>query len=319
MAPLRTAIAVKRGTTSAYRGNPDPEWTAGIVPNGGYLLSFITEACIQNQANSEHPDPMHVTAHFLQPTRISTFEVNIRVLKKGRSFTNIIADLVQSDRTCITTHFIFAKIPPRTQPLIDPASSYGRSLPLSQHPSKAVETETPHEFTFVKERHIRWAEDPRLLSQNDIHSPNRPLISGQGVSVWGAWVELTDKDERLTPASLSFFADCFMNMPLLFPKSVTGIDADNLWLPTLNMSLEFKTPIPPPSATHSARTVGVYVISGFMSDPQGRHDTYIEIWTAPSSIGEDVEVTGWRESQVCLGIATQMQLIKSAQVGSAKL
>jgi len=41
----------------------------------------------------------------------------------------------------------------------------------------------------------------------------------------------------------------------------------------------------------------------------GRHDAYVEVWTAPCDIGEGEEAPGWREKQVCLAIATQMAYI----------
>ncbi|KAJ7494364.1 thioesterase-like superfamily-domain-containing protein [Mycena galericulata] len=313
MAPFTKAIHVQRKEDNVYQGNADPEWVVGDVPNGGYTLSLIVQSCVENQAGSAHPDPMHLTAHFLQPTRTATsFEVHLRVLKQGRSFVNILADLVQGGRTCITAHLIFGKIPLSGRPLISLSSGYARRHPLGGHPSTAVLTQFPPVFGFG--HRMKWAEDPHMLSQNAADSPTRHAKFGGGVAVWSAWMQLIDKEDYLTPATLALLADCTKNVSILFPSSVTGAVEGNLWLPTLTLSLEYKTPIPPPSAMHSARTVGVYVMSGFLSEPQGRHDTYIEIWTAPSDIGEGVEVDGWRDSQVCLGIATQMQLIVKGSV-----
>ncbi|KAJ7778808.1 thioesterase-like superfamily-domain-containing protein [Mycena maculata] len=286
-----------------------------LIPSGlsdeptGYALSLILQSCIQNQVGSAHPDPLHLSAHFLQPTRTSSFEVHLRILKRGRNFINIIADLVQENHTCITAHLIFGKIPPSSPPI----KGYTRRHPLVGHPSNAIVSESPKAFGFG--HRVRWAEDPDPLFQNETNSPIRNQKIG-GLAVWSAWLELVDPEDRLTLASLSLFADCVKNVALLFPASVTGVDPNNLWLPTLSFSLEYKTPIPPPSALHSARTVGVYVFSGFLSEPQGRHDTYVEIWTAPSNIGEGSEVEGWRDAQVCLGIATQMQLIVKGTVNT---
>ncbi|KAJ6567148.1 thioesterase-like superfamily-domain-containing protein [Mycena capillaripes] len=317
MAPLTSALRVTRADSpqdslACYKGAADPEWVVGKVPNGGYALALIVQACIENQARSEHPDPLHVSAHYLQPTKTSAFEVQIRVLKRGRSFVNIIADLIQNGRSCITAHFIFGKIPPSARPLIDPSSGYARRHPLLGHPSEAVVTKFPPIFGFP--HRVRWAADMHLRSQNNPDSPARGAVTGGGMAVWGAWVELVDKDERLTPASLAFFADCGENMATLFPSSVTGVDMRSLWLPTLILTLQWKAPIPPPSAMHSTRTIGMYIVSGYLSPPQNRHDTFIEIWSAPSNIGEGAAVDGWRDAQVCLGVATQMQLMVSGSL-----
>lgn len=67
----------------------------------GYVLATVVEACIQYQSHSkssDHRDPIHITAHFLRTTSASSFEVQVRTLKTGQGFTNIVADLAQRVR-----------------------------------------------------------------------------------------------------------------------------------------------------------------------------------------------------------------------------
>lgn len=40
----------------------------------------------------------------------------------------------------------------------------------------------------------------------------------------------------------------------------------------------------------------------------GLHDGSVEIWTAPSSIGDGKSAEGWREEQICLAVASQLTL-----------
>lgn len=76
------------------------------------------------------------------------------------------------------------------------------------------------------------------------------------------------------------------------------------------MTLEFKFPVPKPSSVdHSSRTVAIFSSGKFINDPQGRHDTYVEVWTAPSDIGEGTEKEDWRDTQRCLAVSTQMALM----------
>ncbi|KAJ7765752.1 thioesterase-like superfamily-domain-containing protein [Mycena metata] len=320
MAPLTRAIRVARKADSTdasplFSGHVDADWVFGQVPNGGYTLSLLVQACVQNQANSEYPDPLQVSAFFLQPTKTSsTVEVQLRVLKCGRSFINLAADLVFANRVCITAHLIFGKLPRPSRPLVDPSSGYSRRHPLLEHPSAAVVTSMPGVFSFSK--HVRWAEDQNIIALNHADHPTRNALTGGGVAVWGAWIELGDKDDRITPASLVFFADCVNNLATLFPHSVTGAIQETLWLPTLSLALEYKTPIPPPSSMHASRTIGVYIVSGFPSEPQMRFNTFVEMWTAPSNIGEGAPVEGWRDGQVCLAIATQTQLIGNGSMNA---
>ena len=64
-------------------------------PPTGYVLGLILESAIKKQSDTSHPDPIHVTAHFLRSATTSPFEVHIQILKPGRGFTNLTANLVQ--------------------------------------------------------------------------------------------------------------------------------------------------------------------------------------------------------------------------------
>jgi Thioesterase-like superfamily len=63
----------------------------------GYVLSLILEAGMQYQAriHPKHPDPLHITAYYLQRNDIAGCEIRIKRVKIGRSFTNLTAELVQ--------------------------------------------------------------------------------------------------------------------------------------------------------------------------------------------------------------------------------
>ncbi|KAJ7078570.1 thioesterase-like superfamily-domain-containing protein [Mycena belliarum] len=322
MAPLVKAISVGydgplNADTKIYRGDVDPEWTVGHVPNGGYILALVIEACVQHQAHTAHRDPIHVTSHFLHAASIAPFQVRVRTLKRGRAFTNLIADLVQQDRTRITTHMIFGSLAPEVPPLgLSPPSPYARRLPLHVHPATAVETPMVRPWRFKP--HVNWARDPVLRAQNH---RTRATLAGGGGLVWGAWFQLAGAEERLTPASLAFLADVFINLPALLPRSARGgLVPSDTWFPTMTLALEFKAPIPRRGAGHAARTVGLYSRGTFWGAPQGRHDAYVEIWTAPAELGQGqgAEVPGWRDAQVCLATATQMALSLPMEV-NAKL
>lgn len=78
------------------------------------------------------------------------------------------------------------------------------------------------------------------------------------------------------------------------------------------MAIEFKSPIPRPSEVYAGRTVGLYSSGKFLNN--GRHDAYVEVWSAPSNIGEGVDSDDWRDKQVCLAVATQMASIIPMEV-----
>jgi len=64
--------------------------------------------------------------------------------------------------------------------------------------------------------------------------------------------------------------------------------------------------------------VGLYSSGRFLNDPQGRHDAYVEVWTAPCNIGEGEMVRGWRDEQVCLAVSTQMALTIPMEVNHGR-
>jgi hypothetical protein len=89
------------------------------------------------------------------------------------------------------------------------------------------------------------------------------------------------------------------------------------WLPTLVMTLEFKFPLPKPTDPNtSQRTVAIYTKSRFINEPNARHDAYIEVWTAPSDVGEKTVPAddSWKDHQRCLAVSTQMALVVPATV-----
>lgn len=104
MAPLSEAIKVDyvssgTGTEKFYQGIVDGSWCIGSVPNGGefsylascysftslsgFSLGLLLEACIQYQSFTQHPDPINVTAHYLQPVQVTKFEVRVKTIKTG--------------------------------------------------------------------------------------------------------------------------------------------------------------------------------------------------------------------------------------------
>ncbi|PPQ92848.1 hypothetical protein CVT25_004336 [Psilocybe cyanescens] len=337
MAPFGTAINVKpvpfnsqllplpkdlsEEDTALYTGMVDPEWTIGSVANGGYVLALILEACIQFQSTKSHVDPLHVTAHFLRTTLTSSFTVCVRTVKTSPGFTNLSAELIQDGVVKITTHLIFGIIgrhpKDKVNLTLNPPSTYARRVPLYAHPSKAITKPMDRRWTFRP--HVTWTDEPNIHTKNQPNGENRTSSStvGGGGLEWGAWLEFKDTNEIITNPSLCFLVDMCLNSPSLLPKSERpGLTTS--WFPTMVLSVEFKNKIPPPSVKYAARTVGIYSLGRFITPPQGRHDAYVEVWTAPSGIREGEEVDGWRDDQFCLAIATQMALTLPMEVNEKK-
>lgn len=83
---------------------------------------------------------------------------------------------------------------------------------------------------------------------------------------------------------------------------------------TLVLSIEFKFPLPRADDPHrAARSVAVYSEGKFVNDPLMRHETNLELWTAPADIGapvgEGVKTADWRAHQRCLAVVHQMGMV----------
>ncbi|KAJ3964736.1 thioesterase-like superfamily-domain-containing protein [Lentinula raphanica] len=341
---LSEAITVTKqsssGDVDVYIGEMDPEWCIGVVPNGGYALGQIVESCICKQRSSHHPDPIHVTAHFLSSPSASAFEVRVCLLKKGRSFTNLEADLIQNGSTRIKSHLIFGILePPPQSPGIRgeqsnsisllPPSPYARRLPLYQHPRTAPRTSVPLRLKFHSR--LEFTREPELSAQNDVDSPHRTnaeTVGGGGLQS-GFWCGLSRDQtkgsehkmvdtEAVTASGLPLFADISSGAVLLLPaEHRKGLGTS--WFPTLTMTIEYKFAIPKRSSVHSNRTVGVFSSTSFLHGAMGRHNSYTEVWTAPCDIGEDVQIVeGWRDDQVCLAVSTQMAVTVPIEKNLAK-
>ncbi|KAF9533079.1 thioesterase-like superfamily-domain-containing protein [Crepidotus variabilis] len=299
MAPLNKAVKLRPSKPSIdghhFVGEADGEWG------------------IKGWSFTAHVDPIHLTAQFLRKTLPGPVTVRIKRLKTGVAFTNITAELLQQHHqndVKISTHAIFglneANPTDRAQLTLNPPSPWARRHPLYTHPSEAERLPIPKSWSFAK--YIGWAEDENIKSKNLPDHPSRTNSStiGSGGLEWGGWFEL--KDEPISNPALAFLADIVENTPSLLPKSERPGIASPMWFATLTFSIEFKNKIPSPSAKHADRTVGLYSSGKFVTHPQGRHDIYAEVWTAPSNIGEGNSNNNWRDDQVCLAVATQVAL-----------
>ena len=64
----------------------------------GYVLGLVIESGIVHQTNTQHPDPIHVTVHFLKSAMTGPYEVHLKDLKVGRDFKHLSAAFVQAVR-----------------------------------------------------------------------------------------------------------------------------------------------------------------------------------------------------------------------------
>ena len=71
----------------------DPSWSIGGRPHGGYLLSTMVGAALDD----EHPHPMAVSAHYVASPSETAAVVEVERVRTGRRVASSRVRLVQHD------------------------------------------------------------------------------------------------------------------------------------------------------------------------------------------------------------------------------
>ncbi|CUA73332.1 hypothetical protein RSOLAG22IIIB_10712 [Rhizoctonia solani] len=338
MAPLAQALSPQLVESipsdlpkHVYQGTIDPGWVVGSIPHGGYVLGLLITASIQSQQPTKHPDPIHVTAHFMQPTARSEYTIQVQVVRTGSRFTNLTANLIQNGETKVLTHIIFGTLPEFDAPEptasesvspyqhISPTHPLFRSIPLNSHPRNTTPADMHFKYGAFRNHVRRTTPDPTLMARN-----RAKLEAGSGTHPGGlesgAWWELAGQEEELHLSMIPFFADVSESTPTILSQ-VHGDGTPAMWYPTMVMTIEFKRKLPKKGlAGYSSRTLGVYSQGSFLE--HGRHDTYGEIWSAPSGIGQpdgrDSADDSWKKDMRCVAVTGQMALSVSIDINRSK-
>ncbi len=101
--PDMSRFASRLDAATAVLDRGDGLWSATIhdgwdvlgVTNGGYLTAILSGAMTRA---SDRPDPITLTTHFLSRASIGAADVRVEVLREGRRFATVQAQLIQRDR-----------------------------------------------------------------------------------------------------------------------------------------------------------------------------------------------------------------------------
>jgi acyl-CoA thioesterase len=100
--------AVERVDEQRYRGRVSSAWNIGGNPNGGYLVSLITQALSQAV---EHPDPLSVTTHYLRPgVADAPCDIEVELIRAGRTLSTVRATLSQEGKARLSVLAAYADL-----------------------------------------------------------------------------------------------------------------------------------------------------------------------------------------------------------------
>ncbi|KAG8907968.1 hypothetical protein FRC01_007528 [Tulasnella sp. 417] len=291
-----------------YEGFADPEWAVKLVTYGGFSLSAILDAALQFQSEATHPDPIHLSSHFLRAVTPGVFQVRIRPIRAGKQFANLTAELWQKERLKITCQLVFTNFDVLSKsrgPTLPKA--FSPLHPLPTHPSQTPISDRLWAPNFHKR--YSWAKEPSTVERNSLIRKEGRTPEGM---TWGAWVELHEKPEVSMSASwIPFFVDMTETTWELLPKDVTG--GVRWWPPSISIVIEFKCRLPLPSQ-YAPHTLGVFTWKRHLKN--GLWNDSSEIWSAPSALGDaDGEVDEqWKGEMVCVAVATQVASMEPVDV-----
>lgn len=204
---------------STYRAEVQPDWDILGNANGGYLLAIVGRALL---AATGRPDPISVTAHYLNPGRPGPVEIDVDIVRAGRRFTAARATMRNAEnKPVITVLGTFGDLVGQA----DGAPSWTDGAPpdlapLSDCPAVSSQPTAP---PFMSRIDLRL--DPR----------DSGWAYGQksGVPEIRAWFRLLD-DEPLTSAALLLVVDAL-------PPTIFNLDLPVGWAPTVELTAHVRT------------------------------------------------------------------------------
>lgn len=127
MTPARTLATVGTATGFAFdedtaveavgpgrwRGSVSGRWNIGAAPNGGYVFCIALAAI---RGSVRQPHPLTATCHFLGPCAGGPVDIDVEVIKEGRSLSTATARLEQHGRTCVVVIASFGDLGSQSGP-----------------------------------------------------------------------------------------------------------------------------------------------------------------------------------------------------------
>jgi hypothetical protein len=219
------ATALQEREPGRFGGDVHPGWTIGGKPNGGYLLAMLGRAAA---AVSRHPSPIAASAHYLRPPDPGPVEIEVEVLRAGRSASQVRARLLQAGATCIEALVTTGELDPDAKPYWTGGLPEPGTVPFAD--CVRLPPVTPAGFPVP----IMEQVDVRLEPASLGFAGGRPTGRGE-LSGWLALPHDEDFDAR----SLLYAVDAFP--PATFDVEISG------WVPTLELTVYVRAvPAPGP-------------------------------------------------------------------------
>ena len=210
-------IAIDEGR---YSGHVSEHWNIGGNPNGGYLVSIVLGAI--SKLSKEHPDPLSVTTHYLRPgIPGEPCEVNVEVIRRGRSMTTARGQLIQVGKTRLEVLCAFGNLENASanKPLV---TLQAPQIPPPQEcPERSGEAQGV-DLPIMNRIEIRV--NPETIPDVEGTPPGRAEVSG--------WIRFRDQSAA-DSVSAVMFTDAF-------PPALFGLLGVIGWVPTIELTVHVR-------------------------------------------------------------------------------
>ena len=191
-------------------------WNIGDNPNGGYLISPVLRSMA---ASCGHPQPLTVTVHYLRPgTGDAPAEIDINVIREGRSLSTLRGSLVQAGRERLEVLAAFCD------------HSVGTD-DLATLTEPVVELPLPDEC--LLRSGLEQGVNLPILERVEVMIPPEQVTAGtmEEARISG-WIRHID-GRPVDAASLVLFADAF-------PPPIFGLLGVVGWVPTIELTVQVR-------------------------------------------------------------------------------
>lgn len=198
-----------------FKGSIKEGWDVVGNANGGYLMAIAARA----MAAASRPHPVVLTAHYLSPGRPGPVSIVPTVVKEGRRFSTVTAQLSNEER-----------------PLIQLLGSFA-DLTEVEGPSRvdAAPPELPDPDDCVAIRPGEGGYPPPLMSKVDLrlHPDDAKFSEGKptGMPEFRGWLKM--KNEPVDPFALLLAID-------VFPPTVFNANLPIAWTPTVELTAHIR-------------------------------------------------------------------------------
>lgn len=200
--------------TGRFTGEVHPGWTIAGRANGGYLLAMLGRAAADV---SHHPHPIATSAHYLRPPEPGPVQIEVEVLRAGRSASQLRARLLHDGATCIEALVTTGELDPATKPYWTEGLPEPGTAPFAE--CVRLPAVTPAGFPVPIMEQVEVRLEPGSLG----FAGGRPTGRGE----LHGWLALPH-DEDFDPVALLYAVDAFP--PATFDIETSG------WVPTLELT-----------------------------------------------------------------------------------